>query len=211
MAVRWLLLTPAVLLSGCALESEVALRPPNLPPVSMANPAVKLPLQLPTDVKVEVRHVCRGSRGGVLLIALANTGDSTVEFNPRQVVIQLSSGYRQRVMTASEFQQMCGEFGADSYGVGPQDEATVAQWQFAEENARYVLRPSESKELPLPFGAQPEEAYLTLDFDPALKRAKSVQPGGKLLTAVALPDVLPPKKSIWPDWLHFGFVLTNAG
>ena len=201
----------ALLFAGCAVDSQMTLTPPKLAPVSVAKPLVKVPPQAPDDLKVDVRHVCRGSRGCVLLVKVTNAGDSPIEFAPRQIAIQLSSGFRQRVMTASEFQRMCGDFGAECYGIGEPDEAVVAQWSFAEENARYVLKPGESKELPLPIGAQPEEAFLTLVFDPALKRAKGVQASGQLLVAVALPDILPSKKARWPDWLHFGFVFTNAG
>lgn len=205
------LLLVVCLVAGCAVNTQVALTPPKLAPVSVTKPLIKIPAQAPDDLKVDVRRVCRGSRGVVILVAVANAGESAVEFGPRQIGIQLSSGYRQRVMTASEFQKMCGDFGAECYGIGDQDEAAAAEWRFAEEDARYVLKPGEVKELPLPIGAQPEEAYLTLDFDSALKRGKGVPPSGKLLVAVALPEVLPPKKSRWPDWLHFGFVFTNAG
>jgi hypothetical protein len=200
-----------LLVAGCAADAQFVLTPPKLAPVSVSNPLVKLPPQAPDDIKVEVRHVCRGSRGCVLLVAVANQGDKTVEFKPGLLAIQLSSGYRQRVMTASEFQTMCSDFGADSYGIGEQDEATVAQWRFAEENASFVIKPGESKELPLPIGAQAQEAFLTLGFDPALRRANGANPAGQLLVAVALPDVLPAKKRSWPDWLHFGFAFTNAG
>jgi hypothetical protein len=203
-------LLSCLLLAGCAVDSQVTLKSPPLLPVALEKPRVKFTFQAPDDAKVNVRFICRGSRGGVLLAELANTGEKPLEFRPRQIGVQLSSGYHHRFMSASEFKKMCDDFGAASYGIGENDLATVEQWRFAEEDAKFVLKPGEIKEIPLPFGAQPEEAYLTLDFDAALKRAKGVQPAGRLLVAVELPQVLAPKKDGWPAWLHFGFAFTNA-
>jgi hypothetical protein len=204
-------LASLALLSGCAVDTEFTLAKADLPPVVMDQPMVRWAARAPKDIEVDVLQAYRGMRGGVLLLKLTNAGMDAVEFVPRQIGVQLSSGYRHRFMTATEFESMCQQFGAETYGIGAAAAEVAGQWLFPEEEARYVLQPGQSKEIALAFGAQPQEGWLTLDFDPAWKGANGGNSAGRRLLAVALPDVLPPKKPWLPEWLHFGFFFSNAG
>jgi hypothetical protein len=203
MASRLSLLT-IVLLAGCAVDAQIV-----IPPLPEENPRVRLPLEMPDDARLVVHTVYRSSRGGVLALELTNTGEKPLQFCPRQIDVQLSSGYRRRFINATEFKRLCAEFGPESYGLNTVE--TIEPWEYAEEGTRYTLQSGQSQQLLFPFGARADETFIVLDLDPALQRARHFHPPGKLRIAVELPHVSPSRQSVWPEWLHVGFVFTNAG
>jgi hypothetical protein len=206
---RTIVLFLPLLLAGCTLDSQFTVTPQNLAPVMVEKPKTMLGKDPVQDVKVEVKRICRGERGGVMLVAITNTGGVPFDFHPNLVGLTLSSGFRNRFMSGTEFEAMCTQFGGAKYGIREEDEEAVAQWSFPEDDAQYKIEPGQKKEIALSFGARPEEAWLQLNFAPAVKRG--VASKGTLLIAVALPDVLPPQKSWLPEWLRFNVALSNAG
>jgi hypothetical protein len=207
--VRYILLILLALGAGCELDHELALSPKDLAPVMTSQPQFRFALQPPSDVKVEPLAAYRGSRGGIILLVVRNTGEEPLLFDPAKVRMQLSSGQFRKAMIGEEFEEMSEQFGAICYGVGEALIEQASRWPFPAAGETYTLKPGQGKEIALAFGAQPEEAWVTLGIEvyagPRLTESR------KLLVAVMLPEVLPPRKHWLPEWLHFSFVFTNAG
>ncbi len=201
----------AAVISGCSMTSWFV-QPTNLPPVATDQPRFQVLPPQGAEAEVHVERVCRGTRGGVLLLAIGNRNPAQeLVYDWQKLSLRLGNGQFRECVSRSKLDELCREFPAEAYGLS--GEETDASWRWPVEGEVVRIAPGMMQRVAVPFGAGADQDRLALILDEAITHAETGRPlHSPIRVLVMLPPVLPcnPPPAWWPRWLHFNAVVTGG-